>query len=393
MLFDTDNILYTSTMRKLYITFSIISLIFFIGLFVYLGVMIRLTRDKNLDSIRDEFTRIKTEAVSAYLAVQSFEADFFRSRINTVFTRQARLQLVSVSSEEDGILYLYTRSTSYLNSRPEQESFTDQKPKFNVFPISEVLLHLPFSPVLREDLIIEGIFIVLGREDIYPVLRNAFFGLLIFLLLAGIFVLVTTSVDFSQKKSRIDVRSPDGAGIMDRKIITALQKMMETAHEENQDMAFALVKIDDFASFAEPEDMHNTLYDLINQSLTKQASAEQPSADEDSDDDLRTESLWATSKLLYWEDDGFALFLPGLDLDRALRRLETVRKEIAAFESEEQQPSISVGLCSLNNRQVDSQTLIREAYTAVQKASSEGKNQVIAFRADPQKFSLLQKNT
>lgn len=351
-------------MKKLYLSFSIVSLVFFICLFVYLGVMIRFTRNQNLKTLREDFTQMKTEAVSAYLAAQRFESEFFKSRIENIFTLNRRLQLISISSEEEGILYLYTRSISYFENEPDIQTFTGNNLRFKVFPLSETILRLPFAPVPKKDLVIESIFIVLGREDLYPIFRNAFFMLLVFLLVVGIFFLITTTIDFSRTK-REKPESAFAGALPERQIASALQKSVENAINEDRDLVFSLVRIDEFPSLLDNDKVYGAIADLISSKYLF---------------DLQ---------LFQWQDDGFALVLPGFDLDVAIGKSEELRKEIESSPLESQNVSVSVGLCSLNNRRIDPKTLIREAHTAVEKAANEGMNQVIAFRADPDRFRTL----
>jgi hypothetical protein len=48
--------------------------------------------------------------------------------------------------------------------------------------------------------------------------------------------------------------------------------------------------------------------------------------------------------------------------------------------------TVSVGVSSRGGRLIEALTLLEEAETALAKASREGGNQVIGFRADPARF-------
>lgn len=81
----------------------------------------------------------------------------------------------------------------------------------------------------------------------------------------------------------------------------------------------------------------------------------------------------------------YAVILPGLELDQAIRKVEFFQKKILeSFSSMGIQ--MNAGLSSRNGRLLSGKTLMGETEKAVEKSLSEGKNKIIAFRSDPQQY-------
>ena len=91
--------------------------------------------------------------------------------------------------------------------------------------------------------------------------------------------------------------------------------------------------------------------------------------------------------LIFVTDDGtLAVVLPDTDIDQAVRSLETVRKRAAEARAPAGPCRLSIGASSRAGRLVEERTLLDEAATALAKASREGGNRVVGFRADPARF-------
>ena len=85
--------------------------------------------------------------------------------------------------------------------------------------------------------------------------------------------------------------------------------------------------------------------------------------------------------------DGYiAICIPHSDLDRVISQCNQLRKDIDSIPIEKQDITISIGLSSRNQRKIEADTLHFETQMALLKAQQDGMNQVVAFRADPQKY-------
>jgi hypothetical protein len=85
-------------------------------------------------------------------------------------------------------------------------------------------------------------------------------------------------------------------------------------------------------------------------------------------------------------DDSYTILLPDSDIDAAVRAVEELRKKVAASIIEGRNRTLSAGVSSRGGRLIGESVMREEAEVAVAKASREGGNQVIGFRADPARF-------
>ncbi|MGO9310877.1 MAG: hypothetical protein ACLQDL_17870, partial [Spirochaetia bacterium] len=74
------------------------------------------------------------------------------------------------------------------------------------------------------------------------------------------------------------------------------------------------------------------------------------------------------------------------DVDTAVRQLEEFRKKLAVAPLEGRTRTLSIGVSSRGGRLIDARVLREETDGALAKASREGGNQVIGFRADAARF-------
>ena len=92
-------------------------------------------------------------------------------------------------------------------------------------------------------------------------------------------------------------------------------------------------------------------------------------------------------------EDGFAIILPNIDAEHALRMSEEFIKKLGQQMKERRdRPEplpVFMGLSSRTGRLVDSERIMQEATAALQKARSEGDSRIVAFRPDPDKYRLF----
>jgi hypothetical protein len=91
-------------------------------------------------------------------------------------------------------------------------------------------------------------------------------------------------------------------------------------------------------------------------------------------------------------DDGFAVILPNIDIDHALRMSEEFVKKLdsrmESFRGEHGTLPVFLGLSSRTGRLVDSSRMMQEAIASLEKARTEGDSRIVAFRPDPEKYRL-----
>ncbi len=353
-------------MKRLLLYFTLFSLLFFLALFVYVGITIRTTRDNNIALLYEQFTGMRTDAVSSYLASGSFQSERFKAHMNETFMNNVRLLLLGIYSD-DGIQYLLAKNRSYLKTDVQQEDPWTGKPEYRLLPISEKVFSLPFSPADRTDLHIDGMYVILGRQDLYPILKNAFFILLVFLLISAIFVLVVTTIDPSRLEARPQrvektFFSTSTGLVLEHYLEPRLRFELEKAADSGNDLVLAIARIDGFSAAPQTEALYNAVARHVDEVFS------------------------AHNLVFSWKEGGYAVIMPGADLEEGMRRAEILRQNIASAKLEGQDVTLSVGLTARNSRAIDERTILIEASASAEKASSEGQNQVIAFRVDPAKY-------
>lgn len=85
-----------------------------------------------------------------------------------------------------------------------------------------------------------------------------------------------------------------------------------------------------------------------------------------------------------YDQYGFAVILPNMDLDHGIRKLEAIQNQM--INNRNFSFCSSAGLSSRNGRLLSGRRLVQEAQAAMKKASEVEGNSIIGFRSDPQKF-------
>jgi len=90
--------------------------------------------------------------------------------------------------------------------------------------------------------------------------------------------------------------------------------------------------------------------------------------------------------------DGFAVILPNIDADHALRMadefLKKLSEKLAAAGAPLDTLPVFMGISSRSGRLVDSTRIGKEAEAALKKAREEGDSHIVAFKPDPDKYRL-----
>jgi diguanylate cyclase (GGDEF)-like protein len=243
----------------------------------------------------------------------------------------------------------------------------------------------------------------MGREDFYPILRDDLYLFLAFLLVCGVAILIIMSVqpdtmapaappqagfvspapgsptaapverpqvqeEFpsdaqeAQQQSARALTSPRTGLVWAEHLEPRLKAELERASSSDQDISLARLRIDEpFADAKLP---------LVYAAIAR----------------MLLESLPLHDLIFETGNDSYTALMPDCDVDAAVRVLESFRKKAAAATIEGKNRSVSIGVSSRGGRLIDANVLVTEADTAVAKASREGGNQVIGFRADPARF-------
>jgi hypothetical protein len=310
------------------------------------------------------------------------------------FEADGRLLLAAVRSDAGGFLWLMARDLRALEDPATPTEGWRGTPVYRVNRGSERLVTQPLSSGPEgSDVVFDGVFVVLGRDDLYFVLRDDLYLFLAFLLASGIFMLLTIGYPEARSTagspgaaptagsrtaapgpfaSRIpadalgthgrSLASPSTGLVWAEHLAPRLKAEIERAASADQDLAFARIVLD------QPPDAPGS------------ASAAAEVA-------RQMRSSFPVADLLFESGPGsFSVLLPDQDLDQAVRTLEGLRSRVASAGSGGARCTVSVGVSARGGRLIEENTLLVEAEIASGRAVREGGNRVVGFRADPAKF-------
>ncbi len=375
--------------KRLSWIFLSVSAAFFVFMVGLTGSRIESARRANLTLAE---RRIDELAAAAARGTGSFASPSFTREMRRAFDAETRLLVLAVHSPVDGVLYLAARNRSYLRDPAPQGGAWAGAP---VYQYNGGYETLATRPVLRlgvdqapEQATVDGVFVIMGREDLYPILRDDLYLFLAFLLVCGVFILIVTGLQRDEAMPSRPAAAaasasggqagPGGASagasggrsfaspasglVWAEHLQPRLAAELDRAASADQDIAFAWLRLDAASADQDRPAVHAAVASLLRESF--------PSRD----------LIFETGR------DSFAVVLPDTDIDQAVRSLDAVRTKAAATQSAGRSLALSVGASSRAGRLVEEKVMRAEARTALEKALREGGNRVVGFRADPSKF-------
>jgi hypothetical protein len=372
-----------------------VSAAFFLFITGLTGYRIDTVRRTNAESARVRAVALAAQSRSLAAGPGGFAGELFKNGMKNSFEADGRLLLAAVRSDAGGFLWLMARDLHALEDPAEPTPGWRGTPVYRVKRGSERLVTLPLSSGPDgSGVVFDGVFVVLGREDLYPVLRDDLYLFLAFLLASGIFMLLTIGYPEARSTAGAAGSSPaagarsaaapglfasripaDALGAHERSFTSPstglvwaehlaprLKAEIDRAAASDQDLSFARVVLD------LPPDAGGA--EAAAAEVARQLGSSFPVAD-----------------LLFESGPGsFSVLLPDQDLDQAVRTLEGLRSRVAAAASGTARSTVSVGVSARGARLIEENTLLVEAEIASERAVREGGNRVVGFRADPAKF-------
>jgi GGDEF domain-containing protein len=386
--------------KRLSWIFLSVSAAFFVFMVGLTGSRIESARRANLALAE---SRIDVLAAAAARGTGSFASPSFAREMRRAFDAETRLLVLAVHSPSDGVLYLATRNRGYLRAFAPQEGRAASGPapdwtRAPAYQYSKGYEFIATRPVLRlgadqqpEQATVDGLFVIMGREDLYPILRDDLYLFLAFLLVCGVFILVVTglqrdeetglagrvaaaprpaaaeagiagSTGSSGQSGPRSFASPASGLVWAEHLQPRLAAELDRAASADQDIAFAWLRLDAAPADQDRPAVHAAVAAILRESF--------PSRD----------LIFETGR------DSFAVVLPDTDIDQAVRSLDAVRTKAAGTQAAGRPWTLSVGATSRAGRLVEEKVMRAEARTALEKALREGGNRVVGFRADPSKF-------
>lgn len=369
-----------------------VSAAFFLFITGLTGYRIDAARRANEEQSRDRAAALAARARQLATGPGGFAGTAFKEGMRRDFEADSRLLLAAVRSERGGFLWLMARDLDVLEDPPEPTAGWRGTPSYRVGRGSRLLVTRPLAPSEpAADVVFDGVYVVLGRDDLYPVLRDDLYLFLAFLLASGIFMLLTIGYPDQEPApasgveatvpaagsfaSRIpadalgapgrSLASPASGLVWAEHLPPRLKAEIERAAASDLDLSFARIVVD--APAGAPA------RDAAAAEVARQLRAAFPVAD-----------------LLFESGPGsFSVVMPDQDLDQAVRTLEAFRSRVASPKAGGARATVSVGVSSRGGRLIEENTLLVEAEIAAGRAAREGGNRVVGFRADPARFRAV----
>ena len=362
--------------RSISWAFLAVSVAFFLFIVGLTGYRLEDSRTRNSLQARDKLIDLASRVSAIRAAYTSLDSSSARTELRALFDAQPRLLLLSVHSPSDGILYLVARNQGYLKDPATPTPQWRGTPTYAVSGGYEVALSRPLEGD-PSGAVLDAVFVIMGREDLYPIVRDDLYLFLAFLLVSGVVILIVMSVQdvpqggYAAAGSAVAGSAPAGAASSAGKISPRsglvrgeylepkLRFELEKATSRGQDVSLARIRIDDPYADSHLTEAHTEIARVL--------ALRFPAHD----------CLFETGA------DSLTAIIPETDIDAAVRVLDAFRKAVAGRPIEGKARGLSVGATSRGGRLISASTLLEEADISLEKASREGGNQVIGFRADP----------
>jgi hypothetical protein len=373
--------------KKLLHGYAVFCVIFILGIISFSLYQIKIHRDKNIATAAQLFEDIKNTSRVLYKIDSTLNSELFKGTMQEGLKRQNELLLLSIYSPKEGIIYLISRDENYLKTSLPDKERGGQLPEYNFNSLTSVRFSSIFlrreQDQVYDELYIDGLFTVLGKGELYTILKSSIYLLFIFILITALLILFTLLRREKPRKPKIEPQSRAVQSVQEpvpslNSWVTAGEKSMfsaqtglvlagylperlkfeiERAASFDQDLVFALIA---------PANKDESFFIEFSKAITDRFPFR----------DLIFEQ----------EDKSCAIILPDKSLDQAIKQLDNLRNICKNKSWHKQSTTISIGLGARNGRLITQEILVREARISLKKAIKEGGNRLIAFRADPEKF-------
>jgi len=372
--------------RRILVFYYITSMVFLLFILFFTAYRLKITIDGNREESEKALEALRISALSIYLAEGDFDSDYFKATMRRKFSETDRLLLLAIYSSRDGIRYLISRDQGYLSTTPGQpnEAPWRGEPEYTVRPVYENRITLPFGPGMGKDLFFDGIFRDLDKEQLYPILREIFYILIVYFLIASVFLLSAATVKSSgQQRDSADSRP------------RAYRPRSAAASAPPEQPAQLPAGSDEAAGLFSPTTglgWSQHLFPRLTSELERAAGSDQDlslllisrgNAGIRELAQLVLEAFPLRDLVFEYDAETIAVIIPDKDLDRCLREAKDFQKRSSSSRAA---APIWIGLSARNGRLVSSSRLLSEAAHALKQAESSAGRRIVAFRADPDKY-------
>ncbi|GEM_PF-6737328 len=352
-------------MKRRFNVYLYISIIFYLVVFGLFALKLSNLYNNHLKEINNTNRELRLRISSIYLASPQFESEFFRERMHQLLESHDNLVSIKIFSPEGSIQYSLVKK--FKNTFG---GYTDLvKDKFTHSFL--VVYRSPISLGERNNFILQTSFRVISDKELYSLLKNLFFIIVVFLIVSIIYglYLLTAKTKRGKVQSQGNLFSPLSGLVWEEYLDVTLEKLLQEIRDTGKDLSLAFISIDNMEEVKDRDNLYLQIARLL------------------------LNNFPSRTHIFEWKS-GFALILPQIGVDESIKRMESFRQKVLEKLFPSYRATVSIGLSSRNGRNITHSTLTREASLALRKAIREGKNQVIAFKANPMKYrELFQKQS
>jgi len=405
--------------KKFTTAFTVFSFLVFTFLIVWFVFRTINTRSGNLLSAREELEKLSQTVSSSYLAAGSFGSSYFTDKVQNKIDDTDRLKALIVSTDSGQIEFAFAVSKEYL---PQQLVFEEPMTTPVVFSfntITEESLTAASIVSSGEDIRLDAVFGILGRSEVFPIVRELLIGLLSFLLITAILIILypflaakaAKPAEAGASEPLWDAPVPQPAE--DDDFITEDESGEKASIQEPEPAPEAQpvrpAIIDQVTTDPESRGLYSPSTELgWERYLEERLSAELKRA-ASFDQDLvlllgcveglkRSDSFYAelsqmAREFFNFQDlcfeystDGIGIIIPNVDLDQGIERVEGFQTRVdRRLDEIGGGKNLTLGLSARNGRLIGGKRIIREAKSALRRAKQESSG-ITAFRVDPEKY-------
>jgi GGDEF domain-containing protein len=402
--------------RGLALLYTVVTVVFFIAVAAVLLFRLGSVRENNLTEARDDFQRLQADiaerAETSELPISRLVQDAFRGTLS----RNARVVAFAAYGLQEDIQYLWARNRRILDQTSEET------PRFTYDRVSQARLSGSVQMPEGPPLMLEGIYTVLERGDVFSLLRDALIAVLAFALLAVVLAFITllrpaggARTATSSGDSRGDASRTPAPGNRQRRAPreTASTSPRSTDGERTAGSAAASPAGEsiDTGLFSPQSGLSPEahLEKRLSLELERAASNDQdlsicfieyPRLSRGSEDYRQVaqallEFFGFEDLIFEYGKSSFCVLFPNVDLTEAIQLVEEFQRRALerppeGAEAQGVRPPRSAGtpafgLSSRNGRLVEGGRLMREARQALVKAR-QIPGRVMGFKPDPQRY-------
>ncbi len=176
--------------RKVAVVYAVFSVLAFIALTTWFAFSFFQTKANNLIAAANTFVDVKNSVGVAVNTQGNLRTPTVREYIQSLFLQDPAVDLVSISSPQGEVLYIYSRHASYLVPPLVQNNRFIGAIRYSKLTQRLFTAELPPTDVNNPPDKISALFTVLSRNDIYSLARVVLISLIAFVILTGIVILI-----------------------------------------------------------------------------------------------------------------------------------------------------------------------------------------------------------